>query len=319
MHLVGRSAAWWPARVAFGDFEIDTIEVPGARLRLALLGGDGRAGRDAVRRWISEAATAVSTLYGRFPLESAQILVLPSSQSGSPVPWAQVLRGGGASAHFFINARASEAELRGDWTAAHELSHMLLPYVDRDDAWLSEGFASYHQNVLRARAGMLSPADAWQKLDAGFQRGIRGTVENRSLSEVSSSMGRNRAYMRVYWSGATIALMADVRLRQQTDNRQSLGTALEALETCCLPGTRTWSARELFAKLDELTGTQVFRDLYAAHAHSEDFPDLRAVFRDLGIDASRGRLRLEADAPLARIRDAIMNEPHRLAMGNTRH
>lgn len=315
VYRVGHTSRYWPARVAFGDFDIDTIEVPGARLHLALLRGIGQADHDAVRRWLGEAATAVSTLYGRFPLDSAQILVLPASRSGEPVPWAQVLRGGGASAHFFINAVASEAELRSDWTAAHELSHMLMPYIDRDDAWLSEGFASYFQNVLRARAGLLSAAEAWQKLDQGFQRGIDGTVEGRSLREASGSMNRDHAYMRVYWSGAAIALMADVRLRQQSDNRQSLGTALEALGTCCLPGTRTWSAHELFLELDELTGTDVFSDLYARYADARKFPDLRAVYAQLGLVGSADRLRLEPDAPMAGVRDAIMSAPQKLANG----
>ena len=57
-------------------------------------------------------------------------------------------------------------DLRTDWTATHEFSHLLLPYVSRRDRWLSEGLASYYQNVLRARDGRLSETDAWRKLDA---------------------------------------------------------------------------------------------------------------------------------------------------------
>ena len=45
------------------------------------------------------------------------------------------------------------------WTRAHTR------------AWLSEGTASYYQNVLRARAGILPAEDAWQRMHSGFRRG----------------------------------------------------------------------------------------------------------------------------------------------------
>jgi hypothetical protein len=304
VYRVGHSPQSWPARVALGRFEARTLEVPGASLRLAMLDAGERA--ETVTRWIREAALAVTTAYGRFPLPGAQVIVRAVDGDGSPVPWAQVLRGGGASAHFFIDAQATEAELRADWTAAHELSHMLLPYIDRRDSWLSEGFASYYQNVLRARAGMLTPLDAWRLLDAGFRRGIDGTSPARTLSEASSEMNRTRGFMRVYWSGAAIALLADLRLRESSGGRQSLDTALDALRRCCLPSAGRWRARELFDRLDALTGTQVFGELYAAHAHSRDFPDLADAYAALGLETTAAGLQTAADAPLAGVRDAIM-------------
>jgi len=304
VYRVGHSPQSWPARVAFGRFETRTLEVPGASLRLAMLDTGERA--EAVTRWIREAALAVTTAYGHFPLPGAQILVRAVDGDGSPVPWAQVLRGGGASAHFYIDAQATGAGLRADWTAAHELSHMLLPYIDRRDAWLSEGFASYYQNVLRARSGMLTPLEAWRLLDAGFRRGIDGTGPARTLSEASSEMNRTRGFMRVYWSGAAIALLADLRLRQSSGGRQSLDTALDAFRHCCLPSAGRWRAREFFDRLDGLTGTEVFGELYAAHAHSHEFPDLREAYAALGLEAAAGGLQTAADAPRAAVRDAIM-------------
>ena len=35
-----------------------------------------------------------------------------------------------------------------DWSVIHELSHLLLPYVQSEDAWLSEGAASYYHVVV---------------------------------------------------------------------------------------------------------------------------------------------------------------------------
>jgi len=53
--------------------------------------------------------------------------------------------------------------------------------------------------------------------------------------QVSESMSRNHLYMRVYWSGASIFLLADYALRRQHHNGMSLDSALAALHRCCLP------------------------------------------------------------------------------------
>ena len=52
---------------------------------------------------------------------------------------------------------------------------MLMPYISSRDRWLSEGLASYYQNVLRARDGRLTDTQAWQLLYEGFQRGKKNT------------------------------------------------------------------------------------------------------------------------------------------------
>ncbi len=224
------------------------------------------------------------------------------------VPWAQVQRGGGPAAHFYIDQYRPLDEFRSDWTATHELSHMLLPFVARRDAWLSEGFASYYQNVLRARAGMITPEQAWEKLYAGFARGRDGT-RGDPLAEVSREMYRRGAFMRVYWSGAAIALLADVELRRQSGGRASLDVALRRLADCCLPSHRTWTAREVLARLDEMTGTAVFMDLYADHADSRRFPEIGGASAALGIIERDGGLDFSDDPVATRLRRAIMSPP----------
>lgn len=306
---VGPAPYQWSAIVAFGRFAERPIEVPGATIRLAVVAGDDRRVEpDALAEWIEEAALAVTTLYGSFPQPAPQVLVVPSARGGGPVPWGQVLRGGAPAAHFFVNPDRPITAFRADWTAAHELSHMLLPLVRRSDRWLSEGFASYYQNVLRARAGMLDERIAWEKLHQGFLRGQAGN-SGRPLRETSRDMHRNRAYMRVYWSGAAIALLADVRLRELSDGKQSLDTALEELKDCCLDVGRIWSARELFERFDRMTDTKVFTTLYDEHVNAREFPDVAPRFEALGIAARGRRVTLTRDAPLAWIRQAIMTTP----------
>ena len=298
----------WNDLTAFGELSYSELDVPGARLRLAIADTSPPANAADVAAWIDEAARAVGTLYGRFPLPDAQVVVVPIGRRGEAVPWAQVQRGGGPSAHFYIDQFRPLTEFREDWTATHELSHMLLPYVSRRDAWLSEGFASYYQNVLRARAGMITPEQAWQKLYAGFERGRQGT-RGDTLAEVSRDMHRRGAFMRVYWSGAAVALLADVELREQSGGSQSLDLALQRLADCCLPSHRTWTAREVLTRLDTLMETDLFVGLYERHKNARQFPDVAMASAALGILERDGRLRFESGPEESALRRAIMTTP----------
>jgi hypothetical protein len=306
VYRVGARPTDWPGRMAFGHFEITEIPVGEARLRMAVLDGHPPADQENIRRWIESGAKALATLYGRFPIPSVQVLVTPIGRRGEPVPWAEVMRGGGDAVHLYVDqTRPLEAFVR-DWTLAHELSHLLHPRMDSRDAWLYEGLASYYQDVVRARAGLLSPTAAWRELHAGFQRGLNATPPDRTLAQVTETMASDGLFMRVYWSGAAIALLADTELRRRSHGRLSLDVALARLQACCLPSHRWWTGPELMHKLDALTGTDVFTTLYRRHVHSARFPDLREVYRLLGIDARSGELKLRDDAPLASIRRAIM-------------
>jgi hypothetical protein len=302
----GRSPYDWPASVAFGRFREREIRVGGARLRLAVLDGTPAADVEQMQAWIRDSAQMVAALYGRFPQSQAQVLVAPGARGNEPTPWAYVVRGGSPAVHFFINQRRPIKEFFEDWTAVHELSHLLLPYVISDDIWLSEGVATYYQNVLRARSGRMSAVEAWQRLHSGFVRGME-SAQGLTLAQATESMYRDVTYMRVYWEGAAMLLMADVRLRQMTAGKQSLDTALAALNDCCAMTDRAWSARELFDKLDEVTGANIFSEIYDQHVASRNFPDLSPTYRALGITTNAGIVEFSSEDREMQLRGAIMS------------
>ena len=306
-YRVGRGAYDRPAAVAFGQFRERPVEVPGATLRMAVLDGNPRADMEAMNAWIEDAARSVAAVYGRFPVPSPQILVMPGARASEPAPWAYVLRGGQAAAHFFVNQRRPLSEYVDDWTAPHELSHLLLPYINSSDAWLSEGLASYYQNVTRARSGAITPAEAWQRMHTGFKRGRDwGVKEGHTLAQATERMFRDGGYMRVYWHGAAILLMADVALRERSGNAQSLDTVLEAFGRCCLDPDVEWTARKVFTRFDELAGGSVFLPLLEREVRSSTFADLGPLYDKLGLEALGGKLGLRSSAPGIAIRDAIM-------------
>jgi len=294
----------WSARMAVGRFPSARLEPPGSSVRVAMPGFPEGADTARLVRWIEGSLDSVAGVFGFFPRPTLQVLILPVGRYGGPVAFAHVLRGGGPAAEFFIDPKATEEELRGDWKATHEFSHLLLPFVAEQDRWLSEGLASYYQNVLRARDGRLSEAQAWQELHDGFVRGAR---EAGTASLAAATRNGRASTMRVYWSGAAMLLLADTRLRQRSGGKQNLDTALLALNRCCLGPERSWRARDLFGELDRLTGFGVFGEIYRDNVYADGFPDLSKVFRALGIDIEDSAVRLEDSAPLADLRRDIMS------------
>jgi len=101
-------------------------------------------------------------------------------------------------------------------------------------------------------------------------------------------------------------LMADMQLRESSDGRQSLDTALQSISGCCMENGRTWRASEMFKQLDNLTGTVIFTGLYRKYVHGEGFPDMHSTWENLGIDIRNNQVKLSDDAPLADLRSTIM-------------
>ena len=300
-----------PALAAFGRLDTARVDVGGASLRIAVMREPGAKPARPLVGWLKDAAANVTLAYGRFPSPDPHVIVIPVGAGGrgsdGPVPFGRVVRDGGESIEFYVDETRDIAEFYGDWTATHEFSHLMLPFVPRDDRWVSEGFAQYHQNVLLARAGRYDERLAWQKLYEGFERGRLSRPELSPNEAAGEGVGA--ATMKIYWSGAVLALMADVDLRRRSDGRESLDVVLDQLQRCCLPSQRRWTAPELLGKLDSLAGSDVFMPLYLRYADESGFPDVRPLLESLGVRIEDGGVTLDDDAPLAAIRRAITANP----------
>jgi hypothetical protein len=271
VHQLGVTDADWPAHTVFGRFAESTLRLPGGTVRVALL----PPWDDSDLPRIAAVAQALLGAYGRLPRADTQVVVLPVAGRRDAAFWGEVTRGGGSGVHLYVGADGEPDALVQDWTATHEFSHLLHPYLGNRGRWLSEGLASYYQNVLRARAGVLSAAEAWDRLEGGFSRGRR---DNRSagmrLEDASRRTSSLRTYMRVYWSGAAFWLEADVALRQRGS---SLDRILNQYADCCLQHAGGETPEDYVAALDRLAGGDVFGSRFRRYANAREFPDTAAI------------------------------------------
>ncbi len=311
VHAVGRNSAHPSGNeeragkvdaLGMDDHRITTLHAANTELRIEVIGVEDAARIEMLQRWAQETARATVLPSGRFPLSHATVRINDiSSHSDSPVPWGQTQRDDGVSVLLYVRKDATYEELHADWTAVHEFAHLRHPYLGDSGRWLAEGLASYDQNMLRGRAGLLDPNDAWTRLDAGFRRG-EAVGEGARMDE----MGKHRGgTMRVYWVGAAYWLEADVALHRMHDT--TLETVLDRYAECCLNGEAWVKPQDFLAELDRLARAQVFVPLYARYAQMRGFPSLDASYGALGIKRDGPALKFSDGDETARLRRTMMS------------
>lgn len=284
------------------------VDVNGATLRISIAPGIDSKKSGELVAWIEHTAKSIESVYGRFPVPRARVIVTAGREgrrrNKEAVQFGQVRRTNGGTIELFVNPERPIEEFYDDWTATHEFSHLMLPLLNREDRWISEGIATYYQNVLMARSGKYSEEKAWTRLLQGFERGRQSRP---ALSPRQAAA--NRSYgttMKVYWSGASLALMADIELRRRSKGTQSLDTLLGELQECCLPARHKWSGIELFQRLDRFLEEPLFEPLYERYAETPGYPDPADLLHQLGVILEYGELQFANDADLVEIRNALM-------------
>jgi predicted metalloprotease with PDZ domain len=287
---------------AFGPFETATVRVTGAEVQVAILPGETGVDRAALLAWVERAASDVASYYGRFPLPRTLVILIPGGRRA--IGFGTTMGNGGGSIMIWVGAAASETDLRRDWVLTHEMVHLGLPNLPSEQHWMEEGLATYVEPIARARHGHLSVEEVWTDLVRRTPQGVPGP----------GGLDANRGFGAIYWGGALFWLLADVEIRERTDNRKSLEDALRAIRDAGGSIAVTWPVDRTLAAADRALGVSVVEPLYARLAQSGDKVDLPGLWARLGLEDAGG-IRFRDDAPLARIRRAITAPPGAPARG----
>ncbi len=300
-YRIPESAFVWRTQGAFGTLAKHTLKTGGAEISAYVLGSGWGARNDEVIDWVQTSADAVSTLFGRFPCERAQALLVTTPATGNP--FGMAMHGGGMSTFVLIPEDIDFRDQDGRWTVVHELLHFSLPPIINRDAWLHEGITTYLTTKARARAGLISETFAWWELLDGFERG-RNTGSGLTLREESAKMRENHAYWRVYWSGAAMALSMDMKL---TEQGSSLEKTLLDLAASNVDHSRRWDGPQVLELLDRSCGSSIPSNASTPHLDSAQFPNTETLAKQLGIAISgKHQTRFDDSAPKANLRRTMM-------------
>jgi hypothetical protein len=293
LHAAAPAAAVAAARV--GETE---LTVAGAAVQIDF---DRSAFRDsaAILDWVHRSADIVARYYGRFPARTLTVRLI--ADPGEGVHGGKTFANPDAFIRVRLGREVTAPQLLSDWVLVHEMTHLALPDIGETHAWLSEGLATYVEGVARVQAGNRSETDVWQEELRQMPRGLP-LPDDRGLDHTHT-------WGRTYWGGAMFCLLADVDIRRRTQLRFGLQDALRAVLRASGGLSADWPIERVLRTGDAAVGTHTLEDLYAQMKDTPVTPDLMALWRQLGVEPLGSAVRLDAHAPLAAVRAAIMRAP----------
>ena len=255
---------------------------------------------DAILDHIHKAGSAIVAYYGRYPIARSRMLVVPvAGRSG-------IFRGTTWPHHgefqsftrIHIGEHTTAADLADDWMATHEMVHTAFPSLDDDQHWMEEGQATYIEPVARVMTGELDARQVWHDMVRDMPKGEPQAGDK--------GIDNTHTWGRTYWGGALFCLVADVRIRRETNNRMGLQDALRAVVAQGGTIEQDWPLPQALAIGDRATGTHVLTQMYAEWKDKPVPVDLPKFWDELGIHTGTdGSVEFVSTAPLASIRESI--------------
>jgi hypothetical protein len=181
------------------------------------------------------------------------------------------------------------------------MTHLSLPGIDDDHKWLAEGVAVYVEGVARTQAGNMTEEHLWQEYATWIPKGLPQSGDQ--------GLDRTHTWGRTYWGGALYCLVADVRIRERTNNRRGLQDALRAIARTGGGMSQEWPIERILGVGDAATDTTVMMDLYLMMKDRPYAPDLSVLWSDLGVQLRDGAIRFDEAARLSAVRRAITRAP----------
>lgn len=189
------------------------------------------AEKQKLETWITEIYDVTSKTIGPYPFDVS--IHFFRSERGNPVSFGMAKAvESGRQAHFYVNPSASLEDLRADWTAPHELSHLSIPFFAKKDKWFTEGFATFLSRQLLMEMGYYTQSSFDSLYTSRIHEDSKHfTSTSLKFPEVSDSLFANHIYGPVYWCGASYFYTIDKRMR--TEKNKRFVDLIKEYQLCC--------------------------------------------------------------------------------------
>ena len=212
--------------------------------------------QEKLTSWVNTVGKAVSQTLGNYPF-TTHIYFHKATQGNGPVPWAHTWRENEQAVHFHVNTSYSLQQFLADWTAAHEIAHLSIPFVGDQYRWLSEGYASYMQWQIMHNQGLLSAKELLAKYATKIEQVSPKYASNKSFVELTLLHTSNYNYPALYYGGACFFMQANKQLEKQ-------GSSLAVVIRQYLNTRRfkDYNAQSLMKSLDMQIEAPIFQNLF---------------------------------------------------------
>jgi hypothetical protein len=273
-----------------------TLSIRGGTIDVVLPAGTLDRSPEDLMDWVTRAATAVATYYGRFPVKHLSLRINADDRDGVHHGTTYPEDGGGLI-NISLGRRTAKSDLESDWMLTHEMIHLAFPSMPRRQHWIEEGISVYVEPVARVQAGQLAAEEMWYETMRDMHQG--------QPQNGDEGLDQTHTWGRTYWGGALFCLMAEMRIREQTHNNLGLQDALRAILDHGGVITEDWQIEHALQIGDEATGTKVLIDLYHEMRDRPDAMELAELWKRLGVMGDGKSVKFDDAAPDAAIRAAI--------------
>jgi hypothetical protein len=274
------------------DFKIDVAR---SDIEVIIAAGDLELPDSRVLEWVRTSARAVAAYYGRFPVSRVRVLIVPVAGIG--IKSGKSFGYGGAAIRVSLGRETTAQQLDDDWVMPHEMVHLAFPSVPDAHTWIEEGLATYVEPWARLLIGEVKADKVWAGLVDGLPKGLP--------REGDLGLDRTPTWGRTYWGGALFCLLADVEIRERTNNEKSLQDALRAIVAAGGNIEQSWELKHAIEIGDAAVGTPVLSELYQQMRDQPVATDLSNLWTQLGIVSTNGVISFDDLAPLAHVRRAM--------------
>lgn len=293
--LAGGAYAADPRIETISDAE-SAFELGGARISVEIRDSELLGKKAMLLDWILYSAETVSRYYGQFPVERLHIRL--EVTGGHVVRFGQAFGGDSPFIRVVVGEYVAPEILRRDWIMVHEMVHLAMADIPQAHRWWLEGLATYVESIARAQRQHLSEAFIWRNFIERMPQGLPQSGDR--------GLDRTPTWGRTYWGGALFCLLADVEIRELTDNRKSLKDALRGILEDGYSMQASAEPMRIFESGDRAIGLSVLVPMYQK-MKSDPYPiDLDELWRKLGVGIEGNNIVFDDSAPLAHVRKALL-------------
>lgn len=254
--------------------------------------------QEVLWKWITDAARGVTLYFGRFPVSECLLQIKP--RPGRGAIWGQASGYPQPNVLIVLGRESTRQDLSEDWTLTHELAHLGFPNVAQRHHWIEEGLATYIEPIARFKMGLRTERSVWSEWYHSMEQG--------QPEEGDRGLDHTRTWGRVYWGGALFALVADIEIRRQSQNRVGLRQALQGIVQARGTIATTWKIEDAFSAGDKAIQLRVLGTEYEKRRAAPAPVDLEMIWKNLGVTLQNGRVTLDDQAPWAETRRSILRD-----------
>ena len=224
------------------------------------------AEKQRIKKWLRFNLRSVYSVLGEYPFR-VHFYLKKYEDASEPAPWAHTIRNKDQGVEFYLCLKYPDSLFYCDWTAPHEISHLSLPFLGKENSWFAEGYATYMQEQVLLQMGYHDSLSLGKEYKLRFDKIAPQFDTTLTMIQNFKDLKAHHNFPAFYWGGAYYFYVVD---KQLAAVNSSLSKVIKLYQKDCRNKNQDFN--QLIISLDSLSGTAFFtEELIKFRSHSSGF------------------------------------------------